>query len=80
MLLDAERDAPEFGDLGVAQAEHLLQRLGHGLSGRPLRGIDHTQFLVTEGASQHGIMAAAQGMFEDVELIGIDRSLDDHLA
>jgi hypothetical protein len=61
----------------VAFALLLRGRLVEGRLAGPARGIDH---LGAEDAPQHGPVAVAEGRLVDVELVRVDRALDDVLA
>ena len=69
-FLIAEAEAGAIGDRGFLDA-HALARLV---------GIDHALLLGTDLAAQDGVFAGPERRLVDVELIRIDRALDDHLA
>ncbi len=79
MLLDPHRLVGEAENVliadAVALALLLVRRDVACLPVRAASGVDHLDLLAAEGAPQNGSVAAPEGRLEDVEFVGIDRSL-----
>ena len=85
MLLDSHRVLGELGDLGVGQAQHRpVGLLDVDELGRPpdrgIAGVDHLDRLFADSSLEDGRPIGGESGLVDVELVGIDRTLNDGLT
>ena len=82
MVLDSDRVVGKLEHLRVVDTEALPGRPRNGniSCAAMVTGIDHAHLLASERSAQDRAIALAKGRLVDVELVGIDRSLDNIFA